>query len=81
MVFDYTNTEFSMCRGRQRCQGSLINSRHNLYDMSFYLWTIDYGNGSLLKNPNISGALYTLRIQYLYTQTQCEGGARDVRVL
>ena len=37
--------------------------------------------GGQLKNPGISGALYTLRIQYSYTQTQCEDGARDVRVL
>ena len=27
------------------------------------------------------GAPYTFRIQYWYTQTQCEDGARDVRVL
>ena len=40
-----------------------------------------YDNGSQLKNPDISGALYKLRIQYSYTQTQCGGGARDVRVL
>jgi len=39
------------------------------------------GNGSELKNPDISGALYTLRIQYPYNQTQCEDGASDVRVL
>ena len=32
-------------------------------------------------NPDIFGALYTLRIEYQYTQTQCEDGARDVRVL
>ena len=32
-----------------------------------------YGNGSQLKN--------TLRIQYSYTLTQCEDGARDVWVL
>ena len=38
-------------------------------------------NGSQLKNPDISGAPYTLRIQYSYTQTQCEDGARDARVL
>ena len=37
-------------------------------------------NGSQLKNPDISGALYTLGIQYSYTQIQCEDGARDVRV-
>ena len=28
-------------------------------------------HGSQFKNPDISGALYTLRIQYSYTQTQC----------
>ena len=38
-------------------------------------------NRGQLKNPDISGALYTLRIQYWYTQTQFEDGARDVRVL
>ena len=38
-------------------------------------------NGSQLKNPDISGALFTLRNQYSYTQTQCEDAARDVRVL
>ena len=40
-----------------------------------------YHNGGQLKNPDISGALYKLRIQYKYTQTPCEDGARDVRVL
>ena len=29
----------------------------------------------------MSGALHTLRIQFSYSQTQCEVGARDVRVL
>ena len=39
-------------------------------------------NGGQLKNPDIFGALYTLRIQYKYTtQTQCEDSARDVKVL
>ena len=38
-------------------------------------------NRSQLKNPDISGTIYTLRIQYSFTQTQCEDGARDVRVL
>ena len=38
-------------------------------------------NGSLLKNADISGALYTLRIQYEYTQIQFVDGARYVRVL
>ena len=40
-----------------------------------------WGNGSVLKNPEISGALYTLRIEYKYTQIQREDGARDFRVL
>ena len=31
-------------------------------------------------NPDISGALYALRIQHLYTQTQREIGAREARV-
>ena len=39
-----------------------------------------YCNGGQLKNPDISGT-YALRIQHPYTQTQCEDGARDVRVL
>ena len=38
-------------------------------------------NRGHLKNPDTSGALYTLKIQYKYTQTLCEDGARDVRVL
>ena len=37
-------------------------------------------NRGQLKDPDISGALDTLRIQYYYSQTQCEDGARDVRV-
>ena len=37
-------------------------------------------NGSQLMNPDISGALYTLRIQHKYTHTQCKDGAREVRV-
>jgi len=43
-------------------------------------WSKTSYNGSVLKNPEISGALYTLRIQYKYTQIQCEDGARDFRV-
>ena len=38
-------------------------------------------NGSQLKNPDISEALYTLQIQYSYSRTQCEDGDRDFRVL
>ena len=29
-------------------------------------------------NIDITGDLLTMRIQYLYTQTQCEEGASDV---
>ena len=44
-------------------------------------WIKTTSNGRLLKNPDISSALPTLRIQYLYTQIQYEDSARDVRVL
>ena len=49
--------------------------------VNFTYWWGSNSNGSQIKNPDISGALYTLRIQYSYTQTQFEDGARDVRVL
>ena len=38
-------------------------------------------NRGQLKNHDIFGALYTSRIQYNYTQAQCEDGARDIRVI
>ena len=38
-------------------------------------------NRGQLKNPDKSGALYTLRIQYKCTQTLCGDGARDVSSL
>ena len=41
---------------------------------------IDNNNRGQFKNPDIFGALYTLRIKYKYTRTQCEDGARDVMV-
>ena len=58
-------------------------SLRNIDSLSFKVMKNNkfYFNGSPLKNPDISGALYTLRIQYSYTQTQCEDGARDARVL
>ena len=40
----------------------------------------EYKRGQF-KNHDISGALFILRIQYKYTQTQCGDGARDVMVL
>ena len=45
------------------------------------IFLLSISNGSQLNNPNISGALYTLRFQYSYTQSQCEDGVRDVRIL
>ena len=36
---------------------------------------------SLANNADISGALFTLRIQYEYTQTQCKEGARYVNIV
>ena len=38
------------------------------------------GNGSISKEIDFTGALFTLRIQYEYTQTQCKEGASDVNI-
>ena len=40
---------------------------------------MSYGNGSQLKNPDISGAILTLSLSIL--NSQCVDGARDVRVI
>ena len=37
-------------------------------------------NGSPFKNPDTSGAIFTLEIEYEYILTQCEDGARGVSV-
>ena len=39
------------------------------------------GNGSQLKNPEISGTIFTLNLSILILNSQCVEGARDVRVL
>ena len=38
-------------------------------------------NGSQLKNPDISGAIFTSSLSIRILNSQCEDGARDVRVL
>ena len=38
-------------------------------------------NGSQIKNPDISGAIFTLSLSILILNSQCVEGARDVRVL
>ena len=38
-------------------------------------------NGSVLKNPEISGAIFTLNLSIQILNSQCVEGARDVRVL
>ena len=38
-------------------------------------------NGSVLKNPEISGAIFTLNLSILILNSQCVEGARDFRVL
>ena len=38
-------------------------------------------NGSQLKNPYISGAIFTLNLSKLILNSKCVEGARDVRVL
>ena len=57
----------------------VLNFLINLKTEIFMNFLIEARYRGQLKNHDISGALYTLRIQY--TQTQCEDGARDVRVL
>ena len=65
-----------------------IQRGHNFSRICFH-WLASFAklvqnlsiNGSVLKNPGISGALYTLRVQHKYIQIQCEVGARDFRVL
>ena len=56
------------------CAGLVINLK---LDKNIRL--VSNNRGEL--NPEISGALYTLRIGYYYSQTQCEDGTRDVGVL
>ena len=38
-------------------------------------------NGSQLKNPDISGAIFTSSLSILILNSKCVEGARDVRVL
>ena len=38
-------------------------------------------NGSVVKNPEISGAIFTLNLSILILNSQCVEGARDFRVL
>ena len=38
-------------------------------------------NGSHLKDPAISGAIFTFRLSILILNSQCVEGARDIRVL
>ena len=38
-------------------------------------------NGSQLKNPDISGAIFTLSLSIRVLNSQCVEGARDARVL
>ena len=42
---------------------------------------IFYYNGSQLKNPDISGAIFTLSLSILMLNSQCVERAKDVRVL
>ena len=46
--------------------------------VSFITFT---SNGSQLKNPDISGAIFTLSLSLLILNSQCVDGARGVRVL
>ena len=48
----------------------MVNSSKNFEKKTYYNPHTPYIDA-------ISGALFTLRIQYEYTQTQCDEGARD----
>ena len=42
---------------------------------------LSINNGSQLKNPDISGAIFTLSLSIRILNSQCVEGARDVRIL
>ena len=66
------------------CELSL-NILENVFEIELRIWKIEISllltviKSESIKEP--SYALYTLAIQYCYTQTQCEDDARDVRIL
>ena len=47
------------------------------FALFFYILVNYYYNPHIPNTDAISGALFTLRIQYEYTQTRCDEGARD----
>ena len=57
---------------------SFVSENHNEWILGFLSI---HSNGSLLKNPEISGAIFTLNLSILILNSQCEEGARDFRVL
>ena len=52
-----------------------VHKRIQLKNFSFS------GNGSQLKNPDISGAIFTLSLSIRILNSQCVVGARDIKVL
>ena len=62
------NVEFYMTDSRERKRTVSVIIRKRAVMKKTCLVTVDVSrtNGSQLKNPDISGALYTLRIQYSY---------------
>ena len=67
----------------QNTPGSYICVCNNGFEGSEFLTSAWNVSNCVIHNPYIpnieviSGALFTLRIQYEYTQTQCDEGARD----
>ena len=48
----------------------------------FVVWmSVGNNNESQLKNPDLSGAIFTLSLSILILNSQCVEGARDVRVI
>ena len=59
---------------------SLVRNAFDSFD-SFYLPRKFRNNGNQLKNPSMSGVIFTLSLRILIVHSQCEEGAREAGVL
>ena len=59
----------------------ISNFKLNIFEVKIGNFEASTGNESQLKNPDISGAIFTLNLSILILNYQCIEGARDVRVL
>ena len=63
-------------------KGSMFNELMLIFVQfqSYYSADLNYNEGQL-KNPDISGAIFSLNLSILILNAQCVEGARDVMVL